>query len=281
MRLMQAAKFFDKTVCKDAYGLGTFLGQLDLYDDSKRDGLTVERRILSTAPDVVLPARRTIQIEGESWIIGFKNVDTFQGAAIRHKYVIHRAATLGTIQTPKQKLTTGGVSLYSSAVWLKDAKEVATSSRLYSFMNTFFALSETVVPGDILTLGADSYRIRNVYESAAGVKIGEANIMPSNTKTTASYKALSAQVYNAATDSYGVIIPTTIDILWERFQDSYVYESQAAPTYEVGDMLIVVQKSIIASPRAADEVTIQGELWKVVSFQDDNRNCWEMQVRRG
>lgn len=280
MNLTQAAKYFDKTVCVDAYGIISFLGQLDLYDDSKRDGITVERRILSVAPTINLPARRTLLIEGETWIVGGKNVDSFQGSPIRIKYVIHKASTLGSIKTPKQKLTTGGTPVYSAAVWLKDSKDVVSSSKLFSFMNTFFALGENVVAGDILTLGVDSYRIRNVYESAAGIQIGEASTMPKDTLQAISYLAFGAQAYNAAADSYGTASPVVCNVLWERFQDSYNYESAAAPTYVPGDILMVIEKSNVLSPRAGDQITYQGVTWLVISFQDDNRTCWEVQVRR-
>ena len=281
MDLHQAASYFDNTVCADAYNnANKFLGQLDLYDDSKRDGVTVERRILSVAPSVTVPARRAVRIEGDVWIVGQKNIDSFQGSTIRHKYVLHQALTSGTLRTPKQKLTTGGVPLYSAVVWIKDSKDVESSSRLFSFMNAYFAAGETVVAGDILTLGADNYRIRNVYESAAGLQVGEASTMPRDTLQSVSYSAYAAQTYNATLDTYDTVVPTVFNVLWERFQDSYHYESVAAPKYEPGDILMVIEKSQVATPQAGDTLVSQGVTWRVVSFQDDMRACWEMQVRR-
>lgn len=281
MNLHSASNYFDKTACVDAYNPATkFLAQLDLFDDTKRDGLTVERRILSTSPSVNIPARRTIVAEGIAWVVGKKNVDTFLGKPIRHKYEIHRAEALGNVRTPKQKLTTGGLPVYSSAVWVKDSKEVESSSRLYSFMNTYFAQGEAISAGDILSLGASDYRIRNVYMAASGIQVGEANVMPKDSLQPITYKSLSAQVYDPTTDSFGTGVVTVFNALWERFQDSFYYESAAAPKYENGDVLLVIQKTSVALPKAGDTLVLLGESWIVVSLQDDQRLCWELQVRR-
>jgi hypothetical protein len=62
MRLSTAARFFDRTLFKDAFvPTTTFRGQFDLYDDSKRDGVTVARRVLSVCArrgDPGAPRRR-------------------------------------------------------------------------------------------------------------------------------------------------------------------------------------------------------------------------------
>lgn len=281
MNLHDAAKFFDKTICADAYNpTSTFVGQLDLYDDSKRDGVTVERRILSVSPQVVMPARGVITVEGETWIVGHRNTDSFQGSAIRHKYVIHRASALGSLQTVKQLLTSGGVSVYSAAIWVKDSKEVETSSKLYSFMNTFYANGEPVEPGKVLSMGTQRYRIRNVYPAASGVQVGEASVMPPANIVSVVYSAKSGHVYDAVNDNYGTITPTTFNALWERFQDSYNYESASAPKFVNGDLLLVVEKSNVVTPMAGDSLNLLGSTWTVISYQDDLNLCWELQVRR-
>lgn len=281
MNLHQAAKFFDKLVCADAYNPdNTFVGQLDLYDDSKRDGVTVERRVLSVAPDVVMPERGVISFEGTYWIVGQKNIDSFMGKAIRHKYIIHNASGLGQLQTVKQLLTTGGVLAYAAAIWVKDNKEVETSSKMYSFMNTFFANDEPVEVGKVLTLGPHRYRIKNVYPAASGVQVGEASIMPPANTVSVNYSATAGQAYDPATDSYGAPVPATFNALWERFQDSYNYESASAPKFVNGDLLLVVEKSNVATPKSGDSLTLLGSVWTVISFQDDLNLCWELQVRR-
>ncbi|MDI1362515.1 hypothetical protein [Methylotenera sp.] len=227
-----------------------------------------------------MPPRSVVTIEGLTWIVGQKNTDSFQGSAIRNKYVIHQAQALGKLQTVKQLLTTGGVDLYSSAIWVKDSKEVESSSKLYSFMDTFFALGEDVFAGQVLTLGADKYRIRNVYLGGSGIQIGEASVMPRLNITSITYMSTSGLAYNAASDSFGTITPTVFNGLWERFQDSYNYETASAPKYVTGDLLLVVEKSSVATPKSGDTLTMFGFSWIVISFQDDLNLCWELQVRR-
>lgn len=276
MNLHNAAKRFDKTVCADAYNLeSTFLGQLDLFDDSKRDGATVDRRILSVAADVVIPSRRTITVEGSTWLVGQKNTDSFRGSPIRHKYILHECEQIGLLRTPKQFLTVGGLSLYASTLWVKDNKEADTSSGLYSFVNAYFAKGEAVEVGQLLTLGTETYRIRNVYSSAAGLQIAEANTLSKPSIITITYTA-KTDIYNAATDTYTSVV-TTFNTIFERFQDSYMFESEAAPKYQEGDKLLTVEKSNVTAG-ASDKVLINGQNWIVVSVQDAG-DCWELQVR--
>jgi len=280
MNLRDASRFFDKALCADAYNpSSTFYGQLDLYDDSKRDGVTVERRILSVSADVIIPLRRTIVIEGIVWLVGDRNIDTFMGNVIRNKYVIHQVQDLGMLRTPKQMLSTGGLSTYTSVVWVKDSKEIETSSRLYSFMNAYFATGEPVTAGQILTLGIDNYRMRNVFKSAAGVVIGECSLIPSGSVELGDYTSTAGRVYNATTDTYSSL-PTVVSSLFERFQDSYIFESAAAPKYVNGDMLAIVQQSEVPSPQVGDSLVRTSGNWKVISFSDDLKGSWELQVRR-
>jgi hypothetical protein len=137
MNLHRIANRFDKVVCSDAYNPATtFLAQLDLYDDSKRDGVTVDRRVLSCSPDVTIPARKTILAEGKYWIVGQVNIDSFRGRPIRHRYIMHECEFLGAVHALGGMLDlVPGTPTYVAAVWVKDIKEADTSSKFYSFMN--------------------------------------------------------------------------------------------------------------------------------------------------
>lgn len=280
MNLHSVSTRFDKTVCTDAYNPTTmFLGQLDIFDDSKRDGVTVDRRILSCSPDVVIPARRTILIDGKAWLIGQNNPDSFRGRPIRSRYILHACEYLGILQTAKELLSSGGLPLYAATVWIKDSKEMETSSKLYSFFNAYFAKGEPVEAGMFLTLGSVSYRIRNVFESAAGVTVGEASVLPNGSFQTALYKGTAGQTYDAINDNYTTSADVTIDGIYERFGDSYEYESQAAEKYQIGDRLFTIEVSSVANPKVGDNLTLLGGPWRVVSVQASG-NCWELQVRR-
>ena len=71
MRLADAASYFDRVVCADAFTpFEEFKGQFDLFDDSKRDGVTVDRRVLSCSSAVTVPTRRVVLAMGEYWIVG-------------------------------------------------------------------------------------------------------------------------------------------------------------------------------------------------------------------
>ena len=61
MKLNKVASYFDTVVAADQYHLPTRIkGQLDLFDESKRDGVTVLRRTFSCASGTRIPTRRTL-----------------------------------------------------------------------------------------------------------------------------------------------------------------------------------------------------------------------------
>jgi hypothetical protein len=175
MRLSVAAGYFDRLVCQDAFNSSaTFKGQLDVFDDSKRDGLTVARRILSTQPSVVIPARRVIVAGGETWIVGGSQSDNYNGSVLRTKYVLHRAHGAATIKSVAQVLgTAGGVNTYGSKLWVKDLKEVETSSKLSGFFNVYLPTPDAIAPGNIITLLGRQHLVRNAYLSATGFNVAE------------------------------------------------------------------------------------------------------------
>ena len=71
MKLTRAARFFDKTTFKDGYsGATLFKGRLMPFDDSTRDSLTVDRRLMSVPDAVTIPARRTLQAGSTTYIVG-------------------------------------------------------------------------------------------------------------------------------------------------------------------------------------------------------------------
>src|SRR5574340_1571657 len=89
MKLKIASRFFDKTLASDAYNAATrFYCQIEPFDYQKIDGAAVKRRVMSTAPEVVLPVRQVISIGGQPYLVGDSSVDHWEGAALRKRYVL-------------------------------------------------------------------------------------------------------------------------------------------------------------------------------------------------
>lgn len=282
MRLSQAAGYFDRTVCADAFTpFTTFLGQLNLFDDSARDGTTVVRRVLSIKPSVSLPARRTVTIHGETWMIGGSHKDSFDGEVIRDKYVIHRADGLASVKTADQALRAlAGTDMYAARLWVKDLKEVEISSKASSFFNLYVPQVETVPTGRFVLLSNRWNIVRNNFVGAAGFRICEVDELPEDCLGTAAYSATAGAVYNPTLDRVAPAAPATVPVLLHRWQDDFVYHRMSADTFEPGDMVAHVSKASITTAEPGDKFTFLNVVYRVLSVRDDGANAWTLHVRR-
>lgn len=278
MRLADAASYFDKLLCVDAFASGTtFYGQLDLFDDSKRDGATVSRRVLSVAPAVAIPSRRVITFGGEQWLIGAHESDFFQGAAIRDKWILHRASGAATIRTPAQTLASaGGTSTYAARVWVKDQKELEVSSHLTAFYNIYLPSTDVVVAGNIVGLGGSLHIVRGVLLSVAGFTVAESDEM--GTATLVAGCTYKARTYTPATDVLTDAAPVTLAVLQQRFHSDYVYPNAAAPKMEPGDIKAVILKTAV-TPVVDATLMISGVVWRVINVQSEDASCWALHLR--
>ncbi len=279
MRLSDAAAYFDKTVCADAFAPATtFYGQLDLFDDSKRDGATVVRRVLSVAPSVTLPARRVLLIDGGYWIVGQSQDDHWAGAALRRKYVMQRADGAATYRTVAEELAgAGGTATYGAKLWVKDTKEIEISSALSPFYSVYLPSPEAPVAGQVISLAGRLHMVRGTYKTAAGFLAAEASELDAAALVAGvTYTAESA--YDPATDTY-TASNTTVNVLKIRYQDDYAYLGQADEKYAEGDCRAYVRKTQIATAKAGDRATISGTAWVVMSVADEG-SCWGLHLRR-
>lgn len=278
MRLSTAARFFDRTRFKDAFVPTTvFYGQFDVYDDSKRDGLTVARRVLSVAPSVAIPARRVIAAEGETWLVGAAQLDHYNGAPVRAKYVIQRAHGAATIRTAAQALSTGGTATYASKLWVKDVKEIEVSSSLNPFYNVYLPSPEALVVGQLIELSGRQHLVRNTYPSAAGLLVAEAAELPLNAVTVGAYKAMT---FNAVADDRTLASSTALNLLKLRFQDLFAYREQAQPSFKEGDVRALVRKADVAVAKVNDLLNFGGEDWEILTVSDEDGGlCWGLHLR--
>jgi len=275
MRLAAAASRFDTTLCADASNPATtFYGQLDLFDDSRRDGATVVRRILSVAPDVVIPAGRVLTILGEQWLVGMEQSDVYAGAAVRAKYVLHRADGAATIQSVAQALSAGSTATYAGKLWVKDLKEIEVSSLLEGFFNLYLPRNVTVIAGNVIALSGNLHMVRASYLSAAGFLIAECAELASGV-VAATY---TSEAYSPVTDT-ATPTNTAANLLHVRYQDDYAYLTLADPKFVKGDEKGYVLKSVIATAAAGARVTIGAEVWDVISVADEGL-CWGLHLRR-
>lgn len=262
MKLTKVATFFNDTPYSDSYS-GEVLGkgQLDVFDDSKRDGLTVLRRIFEVAPNSPMPTRGVINFLGMDWIVGIKEIDQFRGKVIRNKYVCHKSEGLANIHNYEGLLNDNLPDLvaHASQVWVKSAAEVEMDSDKFDQVNLFLARGEPVTSKMLVELNGRWFISREDYPSSAGFLVLSAEELDSPPKVQAT---ITRTDIDPVTE-----IPTevtqTIPLLVLRWQTDFKYYSQDTPDFERGDIQAVGKVKLANNTL----VTLNGEQWRVVNSQ--------------
>ncbi len=278
MKLSDAARYFDKLVVSDAYGVDAdVLGQMDLYDDVKRDGITAVRRILSVGPGVILPTRGVVTINGEAYLVShLPAYDFFHASPIRAQYIIQRADGLAEIKTILQELTNSpGMSAYAAKVWLKSTKEVDESSDATSRLNVYFTNGEMLAPKDLIKLGTDWFFVRLVYATASGFLDTEVDQIDAPNFETAIY---DKRTYNPISDSHTTTV-VTVKVLRLRWQSSFEYLNSLAAKYAEGDDVLMVAAAAVPAPTTGDVIHLADGDRRVDDFYDVG-GVWHLHVRR-
>lgn len=277
MKLSRVASYFHKAVCRDAYDpfAFTFKGQLALFDDSKREGVSVERRILEVAPDIAVPARNAIFFDGQYWIVGQGQTDNWNGAIIRRKYNIQTAEGLANVQSFYQLLTGGGTTMYADRVWQKGAKEVETSSNVFNVYEIYVGLNETSLKEkSLVSLAGRFYLARAVHTTPSGFLAATADELPEPVLEVIQY---ASNQYDPISDEM-VSTVTPVKVIRIRWQAEFNYLTQASTKYQHGDMHGVVAKES-ANPKAGDILPMADAAWRVVSVTSEGQT-WGLHLRR-
>lgn len=278
MKLRNVAKYFDRLEVRDAYsGKILFKGQFDLFDDSERDAVGVQRRTLSVPPDTLMPARGALDAPlGVKWVVGsLGNVDTFLNRRLREKYTLHRAAGLARISTPGELIQgVGGVEAYVGVAWMKDWREETVSSRAYPYYELFFAASEAVFEGAYVKLGDDIFRVRSSYRSEAGFRVAEADDLDGSLVTVT---LVSASDYSPSTDGF-TTVSESLPALVFRFAADYLFNQSSAPKFEPGDLTCLMAKVSVPLAPLNAQVVYGGKTYRVLSI-DTEFDCWRMHLR--
>lgn len=261
MKLKAASRFFDKTLASDAYNAATrFYCQVEPFDYQKIDGAAVKRRVMSTAPEVVLPVRQVISIGGQPYLVGDSSVDHWEGAALRKRYVLQGADYLASIQTIAQILAnTAGTSAYASIEFNKYGTDERDNSDLHPQYHIYFGGGETVPNDSLVTAAGRYYLVRRANRTQAGLVDALSNELESPVIDSATF---TARQYNPVTDTY-TDTPSTVRCLRLRWQDHFTYLSQGSTKYERGDVQVLVPLSV--TPKSGDKLTLADGSWSILS----------------
>lgn len=270
MRLVDAASFFNRMPCKDGYtGRLLFYGQLNVYDEAKRDAEATERRILSVHPSVSPPVRRVVEAADSRWIMGKANVDWFGRRKIRTGYVAHECSALATYFTLGE-LCRGepGIDAYCAEAWVKNMAEVEQSSDLTGRHNLHFASNEPIQATDVVRIGTIHYLCRKTHVGPAGTLIALADVLEEPFIETVT---VADGAYDPVSESLAASTES-VQVLRVRWQSLFEYANPAAPKLGADDaQFVAAQADITLTPgmriTAADgewllrDATEWGDVW--------------------
>lgn len=261
MKLSEAASFFDRVEIRDSATLKTlFKGQIDPYDDSKRDANAAYRRILSVRPGTAIPVSRSVYFFDAHWLIGTAETDGLDEQH-RTKYVAQRAY----VQLKVSRLSgflSGAVvvTLRASPQWVKDAGQEEVSSFTPQKFDIFLPAGADVRVQDILWEAGVAYLVLAPHEGASGFLVAHALKLDSVLPVAAT---LTTRSYNAVTGGYSNSVATAINALPVRWQSLFVYGSQASERYQEGDVALVLPAGTVASTQTL--LTVSGVTYQALT----------------
>lgn len=257
MKLTNVVKYFNNTPYFCAYtGAEMGFGQLDVYDESKRDGLTVQRRIFEVEVGSPVPDRGVITFEGDHWLVGFKNKDLFRGRVHREKYVLHQAEEEVDYRSIKEHLEdVQGFGIFAARVWTRTAAQIEESSEKFNQLQVFTSRSEPVEVGDIFTFTKQQYIVTEIYNSTAGHQVSLCEELEKDTLETVNIKA---STWDPITEEYAEQ-NREIKLFKLRWQTNFDYLSLATPKFERGD----IQAAAVESLPIGTILELASGTWKV------------------
>lgn len=282
MRFPNVANYFDRTPIRDAYSrISLGHGQLDLFDDSKRDGVTVLRRVLSTKSSWNAPLRGVVDLAGASWMVGNAYPDQFYGAIVRKRYILHRSEGLCQFLTGNELLTAGavGIRAHASKVWVKDTKDISTTSEQQSQYVVYAPMSEALSQGLYVRFPDGTLLLaRNCFPTAAGFRALECSELEPTALTTIQMVVQRA-TYDPVTETYAAVAPAPIPAVVTRFLDDYEFRNEKMSDAFVGDLRVRVRAVDAPQVRAGDTIALNAVQFNVLSVDTRADNTLSLHVR--
>ena len=277
MRLDRAARRFDKMECRDAYtGALAFLGQLSLYDDSKRDSTASERRVISTSSSVSVPPRRVVEAAGTRFILGHRAPDSYRGSVHRVGIMAHEATELVTYQTPGQVCRgEPGIAAWCGRSWVKNSADNGDSSELVPMHDFHFSTSETIPERFILSVGSERHIVRQSRISQMSTRLCLAEQIPEPSLET--IMVPTSGTWNPVTETMSGT-SVSARVLRLRWQSLYAYRTQTAEDFGLMDQVAIVAKSVV-TPKPGATLNFSDGKWQIESVVD-GYDVWACRVSR-
>lgn len=262
MTLADVSAYFDRTPVLDPNNDSLlFMGQVDPYDDSRRDAGAAYRRVLSVKPGTLIPTNRTVKIFNQVWLVGTREADGLAGLH-REKYVLQRADMQLSLYRLADFLTgaPAAAAVWGNVEWLKDVKQIEVDSRMPEQCSVFAPLNTPVQPRDVFTYAGSALLVLETHDSASAFEVATALRLDQAAPTTAT---ITPRSYTPGS-GFAPGADFTAPALRVRWQSLFEYGSQADTRFQEGDCSIVLAPTVALTGK--DRITLDGIAWSVVSI---------------
>ena len=275
LSLKETARAFDDQVFSDVHGVGDdFMGKLLPFADSTRSGPSVQRRILDTSSDTVIPDEREIVSGGLTFVVASGNTDFFNNEKIRTKYTVLPVPGTFYIRTIAQVLAgSGGIdSAYVDPMYIRrtifdDQSEYGGGYIIYG--SSYYYMASGVIVGD----GVKFFVVReNSRIDEAGFGAAEATELDDPIKTVDVTVASGA--YDPVTDTYSKTTIPNVAVFQEHYSLNFENTAMGFTDIEPGDKAVSILKSAIPIISGNDTV---GNF--VVKSVCDRGDFWTIHAR--
>lgn len=265
MRLEQVSRFFDRTPMWDAY-TGQKLRakcQVVAWDSPRRDGLTTLRRTFYMRYGSLLPTRRAVVVGGEAWLVATDPSGDSFGAAVTRVGYVAQQAHLGKAGTTAEVLANGGTAVYLSRVWIKDVKDITTTSESQSQYYIYFTPGEPVQVGQFLQVDGQWHICRNILSGAAGLMVAECNELEPD--CFVSVRIPSTGTWDPITETYIGGSDLTLQALLLNWRDDYTHELPSFDKEQVGDIRLRFAPADAVHLKQDTRIEFRGDKWQLAS----------------
>ncbi len=279
MDFSAATTYFDDTQVFEAYtGVFSFMCQLDLFDGTTSDSTTTTRRSISVGDSIVIPDSKAIRLLDEAYLVGRGIQDAFQGDTARKHFVVHPANLSVNIQWAADLLD--GVivdDIYSAKSWRKQSKDILRTSELFQIYNFYFTDQTSLTIGQTLTSGTKQFKISGLEDTTSGFILAECYELSEGALQEVTYTAFGS-TYDPVDDDTGVGVPSTFDIILDRFKINYEVNFPSSEVFKPEDYVALISVADIADPRVDDLIATGTKSLRVVSKVSDFHGAWMLHM---
>lgn len=281
MKLSRAARYFDTCPVYDGYtGTLLFKVQTSTFLESAVEGSTAARRVISLAPDLVVPAHNVIMALDQLLLVGAGNPDEWAGQTIRQAHWVKVVSDNFQLLSPAQAANSlTGPNHWGQKLFLREVSNTATDAELDPQWQIFLSKSLAPASGYFLKTGTTLYRVRMSTEDVDGFRTCQSDEIA---YPVAPAVFTTGQAYNPVTDSYTPTSVNVAGVVIDYFK-SHEKRTAADNAYAVGDMSMIVSQSSV-TPSINREFEIQAGhrfsgKWRVMNYHAEH-DAWNLHIRR-